>query len=114
MKSPSRAGALARTASTGSDGLHDVLAQDVLELDRLGGRRDVVGRQLGEDRVLVEDVVELGLEPRQLLVGQPEAGEMRDVLDIGSGEGGHAPDDSRRDRRPGHRAPAPVRPRRRR
>src|SRR6476646_2354943 len=51
--------------------LHDVIAQDVLELDRLGGRRDVVGRQLGEDRVLVEDVVELGLEPRQLLVRQP-------------------------------------------
>ena len=46
MKSPSRAGALARTASTGSDGRDDVVAQDVLELDRLGGRRDVVGRQL--------------------------------------------------------------------
>ena len=49
----------------GQDGLDrqrradDVVAQDVLELDRLGGRRDVVGGQLGEDRVLVEDVVEL-------------------------------------------------------
>ena len=40
----------------------DVVAEDVLELDRLGGRRDVVGVQPGEDRVLVEDVVELALE----------------------------------------------------
>ena len=96
MKSPSRAGALARTASTGSDGRDDVLAQDVLELDGLRGRRDVVGRQLGQDRVLVEDVVELGLEAGQLGVGQPEAGEVGDVLDIRAGQGGHAPDDSRR------------------
>ena len=44
MKSPSRSAALARTASTGSDGRHDVVAEDVLELDGLGGRRDVVGR----------------------------------------------------------------------
>ena len=64
--------------------LHHVIAQDVLELDRLGGRRYVVGRQLGEDRVLVQDVVELGLESRQLLVGQPETGKMCDVFDIGS------------------------------
>ena len=65
----------------------DVVAQDVLELDRLGGRRDVVGRQLGQDRVLVEDVVELALEARQLVLGQAEAGEVRDVLDIGIGTG---------------------------
>ena len=91
MKSPSRAGALRRTSSTGSDGPDDVVAQDVLELDRLGGRRDVVGRQLGQHRVLVEDVVELALEARQLLVGQAEAGEVGDVLDVGAGQGGHGP-----------------------
>ena len=98
MKSPSRAGALASTASTGSDGRDDVLAQDVLELDGLGGRRDVVGRQLGQDGVLVEDVVELALEPAQLGVGQPQAGEVGDVLDVRAGQAGHAPDDSRRTR----------------
>ena len=86
----------------GQDGLHrqrwgdHVLAQDVLELDGLRGRRDVVGRQLRQDRVLVEDVVELGLEPGQLGVGQTEPGEVGDVLDIGARQGGHPPDDSRR------------------
>ena len=69
---------------------HDVLAQDVLELDRLRRRRDVVGRELGEDRVLVEDVVELGLEARQLGVGQPEPGQVGDVLDVRAGQVGHA------------------------
>ena len=78
-----------------SDGSGDVVAQDVLELDRLRGRRDVIGRDRGQDRVLVEDVVELALEAGELVVGQPEAGEMGDVLDIGARQGGHAPDDSR-------------------
>ena len=50
---------------------------------------------VGQDRVLVEDVVELPFEQRQLLVGQSEPGEMRDVLDVGARQGGHAPDDSR-------------------
>ena len=71
------------TASTGSDGRDDVVAQDVLELDGLRGRGDVVGRDRGEDRVLVEDVVELALEASELLVGQPEPGEVGDVLDVG-------------------------------
>ena len=42
----------------------------------------MLGVQLGQHRVLVEDVVELALEPRQLLLGQAEAGEVRDVLDV--------------------------------
>jgi len=66
-----------------------VVAQDVLELDRLGGRRDVVRVQLGELGVLVEDVVELPLEAGELVLGQPEAGEVGDVLDVGAGEAGH-------------------------
>ena len=57
------------------------------------GAMSSVGHR-GEDRVLVEDVVELALEAGELLVGQPEAGEVRDVLDVGAGQGGHAPDDS--------------------
>ena len=89
MKSPSVSFALRRTASTASDGAGDVLAQDVLDLDRLGGRRDRRGVQLGELRVLVEDVVELALEPIELLVGQSKAGEIRDVLDVRAGESSH-------------------------
>ena len=73
----------------------DVIAQDVLELDRLRGRRDVVRRDVGKDRVLIEDVVELALEAVQLLVRQPETREVGDVFDIGTRQGGHAPDDSR-------------------
>ncbi len=74
----------------GQAGRHDVLAQDVLELDGLGGRRDVVRGQPGEHRVLIEDVVELALEPRQLVVGQSEARQMGDVLDVVARQGGHA------------------------
>ena len=96
MKSPSRAGALASTASTGSDGRDDVVAQDVLELDRLRGRRDVVGRKLGQDRVLVEDVVELGPRggpaPRRSGRGGRDGRRAR----LRSGTGWPSPDDSRR------------------
>jgi GNAT superfamily N-acetyltransferase len=73
----------------------DVVTQDVLELDRLRRRRDVVGGDRGEDRVLVEDVVQLALEPAKLLVGEPEPGEVGDMLDVGARQGAHAPDDSR-------------------
>ncbi len=73
----------------------DVVAQDVLQLDRLCGRGDVVGRDRREDRVLVEDVVELPLQPLELLVRQAEPREIRDVLDVGARQGGHGPDDIR-------------------
>ena len=89
MKSPSRAGALARTASTGSDGRttssRRMFSSSIVWA--VGGMSSVA--QLGQDRVLVEDVVELRLEPGQLGVGQAQAGEVRDVLDLGAGQGGH-------------------------
>ena len=50
-----------------------------------------VGVELGELLVLVEDVVELALEPRQLVLGQAESREVGDVLDVGAGQRGHAP-----------------------
>ncbi len=75
--------------------LSDVVAQDVLELDGLRGRGDVVGRDAGEDLVLLQDVVQLSLEPSELAVAEPESGKMRDMLDVVAREGGHAPDDSR-------------------
>lgn len=73
----------------------DILAQDVLELDGLGRRGDVVGRDGGQDRVLIQDVVQLTLEPAQLVIVEPQAGQVGDVFDIGAREGGHRPDDSR-------------------
>src|ERR1035437_3646099 len=51
-----------------------VLAQDVGHLDGLGRRCDVVRVEGREDRVLVENVVELPLQARQLVLGQTEAG----------------------------------------
>ena len=66
-----------------------VFAEDVLELDRLGGRRDGVGVELGQDRELVEDVVELAFEARQLVVREAEPGKVGDVLDVGTSEGSH-------------------------
>lgn len=60
----------------------------------------MVRRDVGEDGVLIEDVVELPLETVELRVGQPETREMGDVLDIGTRQGGHAPDDSRVPRLP--------------
>src|SRR4029077_16319560 len=90
--------ALGRVRQNRLDGerwLDDIVAEDVLELDGLRGGRDVVGRQLGEDRVLVEDVVELPFQPRQLGVAQAESGEIGDVLDIGSAERGPCLGDNR-------------------
>ncbi|HYL41662.1 MAG TPA: DinB family protein, partial [Candidatus Binatus sp.] len=46
-----------------------VVAEDVLQLDRLGRRRDRLRVELGELGVLVEDVVQLALEAVQLGVG---------------------------------------------
>jgi hypothetical protein len=60
-----------------------VLAQDVLQFDRLCGRRDVIGLELRQDRVLVQDVVELSLEQGDLVVGQAQSRKMGDMFDIG-------------------------------
>ena len=101
MKSPSRAGALARTASTGSDGLttssRRMFSSSIVWA--VGGMSSVgsSARIAYWSRMWLSSA----LEPRQLLVGQPEAGEVGDVLDVGAGQGGHGPmiaDDARYDR----------------
>jgi predicted N-acetyltransferase YhbS len=43
-------------------------------------------------------MVELPFEQRQLLIGEPEARQVRDVLDVRAGQGGHGLDDSGRGR----------------
>jgi hypothetical protein len=60
----------------------DVLAQDVVDLDRLGGGWNVLGVELGQHDVLLGDVVELAFENAQLLIGQTQPGEVGDVLDV--------------------------------
>ena len=54
-------------------------------------RRNCLGVELGEDRVLVDDVIELAFERLQLGIGQAKASEVGDMLDIGAGKGGHDP-----------------------
>ena len=95
MNAPSCSAALRRTASTGSDGRatssRRMFSSSIVWAV---GAMWSVGT-VGQDRVLVEDVVELPLEPSELLVGQAEPREVSDVFDIGARQGGHAPDDSR-------------------
>src|SRR5207244_2720253 len=69
--------------------LDDVIAEDVLELDRLCRRRDRRRVELGQLGVLVEDVVELAFQPIELGIGEAEASEEGDVLDVRAGKAGH-------------------------
>ena len=88
-KSPSRAGAFASTASTGSDGTttssRRMFSSSIVWAV---GAMWSVGT-VGEDGVLVEDVIQLAFEAGQFVVGQPEASQVGDVFDVGSGQGGH-------------------------
>ena len=85
-----RSGALARASSTASEGRttssRRMFASSIVWA--VGGMCSV--SRVARTRVLVEDVVELALEARQLLLGQTEAGEVGDVLDVGTGQVGHA------------------------
>ena len=89
MKSPSRVGGVARApprpAATAGRRRRAGCSRARSSGPSAGCRR-CRARQV---RVLVEDVVELALEPGQLLVGQAEAREVRDVLDVRAGQGGH-------------------------
>ena len=74
-------GASSNHKSIARRGRGDVVPKDVLELDRRGGRRDRVGVEPGEDRVLVEDVVQLALEPVEL-VGRHAAAVIDDLQPV--------------------------------
>ncbi len=84
MSPPSWSAAFPMTSSTESDGVttssRRMLSSSIV--CAVGG--DVVGRDGRQDRVLVEDVVELPFEERELVIAKPEAGEMGDVLDVGA------------------------------
>ena len=88
-KSSNASGALRSTASTRQRRRHDVVAEDVLELDRLGRRGDRVRVELGQLHVLLEDLVELALEAVELLGGHAEPGEVGDVFNIRARQSGH-------------------------
>ena len=91
MKSPSRAGALARTSSTGSDGRttssRRMFSSSIVWA--VGGMSSVGSSA----RIAYWSRMWLSWPSRrrQLLVGQPEAGEVGDVLDVGARQGGHGP-----------------------
>ena len=53
----------------------------------VGGIASVSSR--AEHRVLVQDVVQLDLEPGELIGGQAKTGEVRDMLDVAAREGPH-------------------------
>ena len=72
-------------------GTHHVVAKDVLLLDDLRSGWDGLRVQLGEHRVLVQDVVQLSFEEGDLLLAEPETCEVGDVLDVATGKGGHGP-----------------------
>ena len=55
----------------------------------------MLGVEAGQDRVLLEDVVQLTFEARELGVVQAQTGEVGNVHDIGTGQGGHGADDTR-------------------
>ena len=89
MKSPSRAGALARTASTGSDGRttssRRMFSSSIVWA--VGGMSSVgsSARIAYWSRMWFSCALEAG----QLGVGQAQAGKVGDVLDLGAGQGGH-------------------------
>jgi len=57
----------------------DVGAQDVLQLDHVRGRLDVVEVQLGDPVDVLENPRELARHPLDLLLGEAEAGQLRYV-----------------------------------
>jgi hypothetical protein len=77
-RSPSRSGAFAKTSSRRATA-RLVLVPDVHEVERMRRRRNVGEIELGDDADGVEDRAELLRETLDLLVGQREPREPRDV-----------------------------------
>ena len=65
-----------------------VVAHDVFERDDLGGRADSGGVDILERGDRLEDVVELADHAVDLVFGQPQTGEGRNVLDVSAGDHG--------------------------
>ena len=73
-----------RVAADAGAGL--VVAHDVFERDDLGSRTDSGGIDILESGDRLEDVVELADHAVDLVLGQPQAGEGRNVLDVSAGD----------------------------
>jgi len=56
-----------------------ISAQDVLQLDHVRGRFDIVEVQLGDPVDVLEDPRELARHPLDLPLGEAEAGQLRHV-----------------------------------
>ena len=81
-KPPSRSGAFANTSSCGQRRARLVVAPDVHEVERVRGRRHVGEVELGDLRDGVQDRRQLLPELLDLLLGQVEVRELRDVQDL--------------------------------
>lgn len=66
-----------------------VVAHDVLQGQHRGGRPDVAGVDVAQHGDRLEDARQLVLHAIQLRIGQVEASQLRDVLDVGAAD--HAP-----------------------
>ena len=86
----SAAGAIASTSVASQARAHVVGPQHVDERQRVRGGRHPVGVERRDLCGVLEDHVELLGEALELVVGEREPGKVRDVLDIGTREAGHA------------------------
>ena len=65
---------------------HVVGTEHVDERERVGGRRHAVGVERRDLGRVLEDHAELPVNSLDLVVGERETGELRDVLDVGARE----------------------------
>ena len=82
----SAAGACASTSSRSRPGRDVVGPEHVHQRQRMRGRRHAVEVERGDVGGVVEDRAELAGELLDLVVGEREAGQRRDVLDVGPGD----------------------------
>src|SRR5688572_10394164 len=70
---------------------HLVLAEDVHERERMRGRLDPLGGDVAHARGMLEDLRELRAEPLDLVIGERETGQARNVTDFVGGQGHDGP-----------------------
>src|SRR5699024_3184966 len=67
---------------------HDVVAEDVRQRNRVAGRRNVVRRHLRHPGDVGEDLIQVPCCLLKLFAGHGDPGELRQVLDLSSGDRG--------------------------
>ena len=85
-KSPSRRGAFASASSSGSEGARLVGARRAVERHRVGHRLDVAGVERAQGVHVFEDGAQIAGHARDLVVGQPQAREQRQLANFVGGD----------------------------